>query len=595
MKETLHIYTRVSTKVQEEGASLDVQRGEGKKKAKELGMKAKIWNEGAASSHYEDFLNRPKLMELMNEVENGTAKHLFVFNNDRLSRNEIDQQTIKIKLQQNDAVLYTKDGQFDFSNPSDRLFKTILDGIASYDNALRAERSRLGKLAKVKQGNWYGGPAPFGYQSVDKKLVVHPEESKWVKKIFKWTYDGKPLIWIKAQLDKNGVLARRGNLFSTGSINRLLQNTHYIGYYIWTDKKSGESITCECPSIVDESVWNVLADKRKKDLTRINQQNRSEKFYLLLGLLVCGECGSNMSGRIHSARRSQTYFCPKKTRDWKKGQIADKDKWKRGKVGDKGCSMNRSLNIPITDLEVWELVMDVVAHSAILKEGFKEEVLQSKFKGEEENQRLLRNEKKKTDRLMKELQQVQSSIADVETNKLLNKHDPAVYSKIMVKLDAELQSKKKQIDQARIRTKELSNQKSWLDWIGKYGEKLILDSEMPKEDKKEYLQGLLDRIEVELDKDTNDHTLKVFFRMGLVGDGIEYVNPSSKKDGYKVIEGRSDRSVVVSRKNRRDRVKSRSSSLAERPNNTDKDGKKKNLRLPPKESAPSLWNSLAVW
>ena len=196
---------------------------------------------------------------------------------------------------------------------------------------------------------------------------------------------------------------------------------------------------------------------------------------------------------------------------------------------------------------------------------------------------------------MKELQQVQSSIADVETNKLLNKHDPAVYSKIMVKLDAELQSKKKQIDQARIRTKELSNQKSWLDWIGKYGEKLILDSEMPKEDKKEYLQGLLDRIEVELDKDTNDHTLKVFFRMGLVGDGIEYVNPSSKKDGYKVIEGRSDRSVVVSRKNRRDRVKSRSSSLAERPNNTDKDGKKKNLRLPPKESAPSLWNSLAVW
>jgi hypothetical protein len=278
--------------------------------------------------------------------------------------------------------------------------------------------------------------------------------------------------------------------------------------------------------------------------------------------------------------------------DWKKGPIADKDKWKRGKVGDKGCSMNRSLNIPITDLEVWELVMDVVTNSAILKEGFKEEVLQSKFKGEEENQRLLRNEKKRTDRLMKELQQVQSGMADVETNKLLNKHDPAVYSKIMVKLDAELQNKKKQLDQARIRTKELSNQKSWLDWIGKYGEKLTLESEMPKEDKKEYLQGLLDRIEVELDKDTNDHTLKVFFRLGLVGDGIEYVSEGSKKDGYKVIEGRSDRSVVISRKNQLDRVKSRSSSLAERPKDTDKDGKKKNLKVPPKEFVPLRWSSL---
>ena len=121
MKETLHIYCRVSTKVQEEGASLDVHRDEGKKKAKDLGMKAKVWNEGAASSHHEDLLNRPKLMELMNEIENGSAKHLFVFNNDRLSRNDITQQTIKLALQRSDAILYTKDAQFDLSNPSDRL------------------------------------------------------------------------------------------------------------------------------------------------------------------------------------------------------------------------------------------------------------------------------------------------------------------------------------------------------------------------------------------------------------------------------------------------------------------------------------------
>ena len=599
MKETLHCYTRVSTRVQEDGTSLDMQRDEGKKKAEELGMKSKLWNEGAASSHHEDLLNRPKLMELMSEVEHGAVKHLFVFNNDRLSRNDITQQTIKIALQRNDVVLYTKDGQFDLSNPADKLFKTVLDGIASYDNALRAERSRLGKIARVRQGYWYGAPTPFGYESVNKKLAINAEESKWVKKIFKWNYEGKPLIWIKGQLDKNGVLARRGNLFSTGSLNVLLGNTHYIGYYTWTDKKSAETITCECPSIVDDTVWNAIADKRKQALGRINQTNRTQKFYLLRDLLVCGECGSNMSGRIHYARRSQTYYCPKKMRDWKKAPIADKDKWKRGKVGDRGCTMTRSLNIPITDTEVWEMVMDTVANSSMLKEGFKDEVLQSKFKGEKENERLLRNEKKRSDRLMKELKQVQSGIAEVETNKLLNKHDPAVYAKIRSNLDAELKTKKDQLDQSRIRTKELGNQKSWLDWIGKYGDDLTLKSEMPKEDKKEYLQGLLDKIEVRLDKETNDHILTVYFRMGLVGDGIEYINPSSKKDGYKVIEGRSDRSVIISRENSRDRAKRPSSSLAEYPNRNGTDGKsvekqvkKKNLSLPPKESVPSLWSSL---
>ena len=124
-----------------------------------------------------------------------------------------------------------------------------------------------------------------------------------------------------------------------------------------------------------------------------------------------------------------------------------------------------------------------------------------------------------------------------------------MYQKIKANLVAEIKSKKDELDQTRIRTKELGNQKKWLDWIDKYGDDLTLKSEMPKEDKKAYLQGLLDRIEVRLTNETNDHIVTVFFRMGLVGDGIEYINPSSKKDGYKVIEGRLDRSVSSPERN----------------------------------------------
>lgn len=51
MKETLHIYTRVSTDVQEEkGTSLESQSQLGKQYAKEHGFKVKLWNEGSASS-----------------------------------------------------------------------------------------------------------------------------------------------------------------------------------------------------------------------------------------------------------------------------------------------------------------------------------------------------------------------------------------------------------------------------------------------------------------------------------------------------------------------------------------------------------------
>ena len=124
MKQTLHIYTRVSTRVQDtEGTSLDTQKELGIKKAGELGFKYKVWNEGGASSHHEDLHNRPVLTQLMREVEDKKVTNLFVYNNDRLSRNDITQQTIKIALQRNDVILYTKDGKFDLSNPSDKLFK----------------------------------------------------------------------------------------------------------------------------------------------------------------------------------------------------------------------------------------------------------------------------------------------------------------------------------------------------------------------------------------------------------------------------------------------------------------------------------------
>ena len=95
MKDTLHIYTRVSQRSQEEGSSLESQKELGIQKSKDLGMKHKLWNEGAQSSHHEDLLNRPKIVELLQDIENGKVKHLFVYNNDRLSRNDQTQFIIK--------------------------------------------------------------------------------------------------------------------------------------------------------------------------------------------------------------------------------------------------------------------------------------------------------------------------------------------------------------------------------------------------------------------------------------------------------------------------------------------------------------------
>ena len=98
MKDILHIYTRVSTAVQEQGTSLDYQKELGQKCAAENELGFEVHNEGVHSSSSEDPMVRDILRTLLARVENGEIKNLFVYNQDRLSRNEIAWTTIKVIL-----------------------------------------------------------------------------------------------------------------------------------------------------------------------------------------------------------------------------------------------------------------------------------------------------------------------------------------------------------------------------------------------------------------------------------------------------------------------------------------------------------------
>ena len=66
------------------------------------------------------------------------------------------------------------------------------------------------------------------------------------------------------------------------------------------------------------------------------------------------------------------------------------------------------------------------------------------------------------------------------------------------------------------------------------------------EDKKGYLEGVLDRIEVRLDKETNDHGLESVFQIGLFGNGIESIDPGEKGAGYELIKGATEASIITS-------------------------------------------------
>jgi len=127
MNQILHIYTRVSSVIQqEEGTSLEAQKQLGIKKANELGYDHRLWNEGGQSSFYDDLKNRPVLVSLLTLIESGTVKHLFVYNTDRLSRNQQTWAVIRYKLLAHGVTLHTASGQMKLKNPVDDLMLGIL-------------------------------------------------------------------------------------------------------------------------------------------------------------------------------------------------------------------------------------------------------------------------------------------------------------------------------------------------------------------------------------------------------------------------------------------------------------------------------------
>lgn len=546
--ETLHIYTRVSTEKQKvDGTSLDTQRELGTRKAHDLGFASKHWDEGGASSHHEDLHQRPVLSALLGEINRGAIKHLWVYDQSRLSRNDHVASVFRYACQKNGVTLYTKDGVYDLSNPSDLLLKQIMDALAGHENFVRMERTRLGKLNKVKQGFWHGGPAPFGYWVVDGKLAIRESEAKWVKRIFKEVIKKTSAPKIKKILDDNGVLPRRRGLWNFASINALVANTHYDGYYEFTDKKAVETIKVECPRIVDNLTWLTAQQVRAESAKRQLQKNATTKhFYLLRDFMYCGHCGRGLSGR-RTAQGVSTYYCPNKERQWVKNGGKSPTPWQR----NKGCGFSRSMNIEQTDKMVWDFIKSVHKNSSRLKEEVKNRVLREHGIVQRSAQEIAKLERDLKNG-QREHAQISQSLADLETNHWAKTVSAKVYKEMVANFRERLQELDVKIAECRSLMSNASQARRWVDWLSEFGNEVDALDRLNDQGKHNYLYGLIKRIDVICRATEKEHELTVHLQLPIIGDNIKYSGKvvNGRKE-YVVVDGTSQANLKIKKKDRR--------------------------------------------
>lgn len=533
----LHIYVRVSTVAQENATSIETQQELGIAKAKSLGCDYQIWNEGGQSSSRDDLSNRPMLLGLLDEVDKSNVSHLFVFNTDRLSRNDETWNFIRLKLRNQKVQLYTHSGNFNLERPLDELMLTMMSGFSQYENKLRAERSRLGKLKKARQGGWLGGPPPFGYSIVDRKLVENKEESKWVNYILQAYSENKTPREIRQHLLKNGVKTRRGNqIWSIGSIEKLLTNTHYGGYHYVTDSESKEQFRIECPQIVPSALMLAVqeAKSRRTRQTRVSESNQ-KNFFLLREFLRCANCGSRYSGRIFPEQYRAIYYCPKMERNYASTKGEEHKK----------CDNRRYLKIEETDKLVWETVVEVLSKSHLFKEEIKRQV-----KGEDDGgEQLSRSEqiaelKKKNKQLQKDVDDITKTLINLETDNILKRRNEVELKAIIENVESERTKLLSNKEQNTIQIHTLETKSKWLDWVSKFGEKIEKMQDFSEVEKQIFLRGVLEKIVVStLDK--QEHELVIRFKIPYVNDTFEWKNTKARGQGYILGDGEKEVSVDI--------------------------------------------------
>ena len=181
-------YARVSTEEQagEEHFSIDAQFTEMRETAQKKGWEVvgEFVDEGISGTKR----TRPQLEAALTMARSGGFDILMVHELSRLSRSvyhTLDIFDILGKLGIGFASV--RDPDFDFADPSKRLFLTIIAAINEYYITALSQHTKKAKRERTRQGLYNASSMPYGYKHGDdtrSPAIIEPEESVIVQFAF---------------------------------------------------------------------------------------------------------------------------------------------------------------------------------------------------------------------------------------------------------------------------------------------------------------------------------------------------------------------------------------------------------------------------
>lgn len=197
----------------------------------------------------ETLKDRPEITRLLKDIEDPEVEAILVVDVQRLSRGDLEDAGRLIRLlRYTNTYVITPMKIYDLRDEYDRdAFERELKRGNEYLNYFKKIQAR-GRLASVKEGNYIGSVAPYGFDRTtieqDKKichtLKEKKEEADVVRMIFDWyCNDDVGVTAICRRLESLGVKTKTGGKYwYPYIIFSILENVHYIGCVRWNWRKT---------------------------------------------------------------------------------------------------------------------------------------------------------------------------------------------------------------------------------------------------------------------------------------------------------------------------------------------------------------------
>lgn len=193
--------------------------------------------------------SRPEILRLLKTIENPAIKAVAVVEVQRLSRGDLEDAGRLIRiLRYTNTYVITPMKIYDLRDEYDRdAFERELKRGNEYLEYFKKIQAR-GKLASVKEGNYVGSVAPYGFDRIEKTdgkktyhtLIERKDQADIVRMVFNWyCNEDIGVTAICRRLEELGVKTKTGGKYwRTYQIFSMLENVHYIGCVRWNWRKT---------------------------------------------------------------------------------------------------------------------------------------------------------------------------------------------------------------------------------------------------------------------------------------------------------------------------------------------------------------------